>query len=162
MRKSCWKSCGYCAAGYRCRAAANGKYVTLQSKARPAYVEPFSRAALLAALDVQPVVSHIHVSNDFFYYAGGVYSSNNCAYDANHAMLLVGYSHSAGDAGATGGYYVAQNSWGTLWGDKGFVRLRMAGDGPGLCSMYADGASVVPSLRFRKNMRLSMIKKADM
>ena len=50
----------------------------------------------------------------------------------NHALLLVGYStQTAGQE-----HFLAKNSLGAGWGEAGFVRLAMAGDGAGLCGMY--------------------------
>ena len=33
-------------------------------------------------------------------------------------------------------HFLAKNSLGAGWGEAGFVRLAMAGDGAGLCGMY--------------------------
>ena len=50
----------------------------------------------------------------------GVFSSNTCNTIAlNQALLAVGY-----DTDAKGGdYWILRNSWGTSWGEKGYVRL---------------------------------------
>lgn len=50
----------------------------------------------------------------------------------NHALLLVGYSTQA--AGQE--HFIAKNSFGAGWGEAGFVRLAMSGDGAGMCGMY--------------------------
>merc|ERR1712184_144329 len=54
-------------------------------------------------------------------YSSGVYSG--CAYDSNialnHAVQLVGY----GTDEAEGDYWIVRNSWGTGWGEGGYVRL---------------------------------------
>jgi len=54
----------------------------------------------------------------FKHYRGGIYErcSSNIT---NHGVVLVGY-------GSEGGvdYWVAKNSWGTHWGEGGFMRLR--------------------------------------
>jgi len=34
-------------------------------------------------------------------------------------------------------YFVAKNSLGAAWGQAGFARIAMAGDGAGTCGMYA-------------------------
>ena len=39
---------------------------------------------------------------------------NKCGTTPNHAVLLVGY---------TSTYWLIKNSWGTWWGDKGFIKL---------------------------------------
>merc|ERR1712130_705379 len=54
-------------------------------------------------------------------YSSGVYSG--CAYDSNialnHAVQLVGY----GTDPAEGDYWIVRNSWGTGWGEGGYIRL---------------------------------------
>lgn len=61
-------------------------------------------------------------------YGGGVF--NNCAASINHAVLLVGVN----DQG-----WKIKNSWGTGWGEAGFIRLA-GGNTCGLCAY----AGVVP------------------
>jgi C1A family cysteine protease len=46
-------------------------------------------------------------------YSGGVFS--NCGTSLNHAVLGVGFD-------STGNWKI-RNSWGTSWGEKGFIRL---------------------------------------
>ena len=46
-----------------------------------------------------------------------------------HSQVAVGYSTS-------GNYWVVQNSWGTGWGEGGFVRVAMTGTSTGPCGMY--------------------------
>jgi len=58
---------------------------------------------------------------DWQLYSGGVM---NCPFwehilPADHAVLLVGYS-----SDSWGPYWIIQNSWGTGWGENGFVRIR--------------------------------------
>merc|ERR1711981_1276025 len=54
-------------------------------------------------------------------YSSGVYSG--CAYDSNialnHAVQLVGYGTDA----AEGDYWIVRNSWGSGWGEGGYIRL---------------------------------------
>jgi hypothetical protein len=56
------------------------------------------------------------------YNASGVFS--NCATSINHAVLLVGI---------VGGNWKIKNSWGTGWGESGFIRLA-AGNTCGVCA----------------------------
>jgi C1A family cysteine protease len=56
-------------------------------------------------------------------YKSGVF--NNCAASINHAVLLVGVDAS--------GAWKIKNSWGTSWGESGFIRLA-AGNTCGLCA----------------------------
>lgn len=54
-------------------------------------------------------------------YSSGIF--NNCGRNLNHDIMLVGY---------TASYYTIKNSWGTSWGEKGFIRLA-PGNTCGIC-----------------------------
>lgn len=56
-------------------------------------------------------------------YKSGVF--NNCAASINHAVLLVGTDAS--------GVWKVKNSWGTSWGESGYIRLA-AGNTCGICA----------------------------
>ena len=68
----------------------------------------------------------VWVTHEFEAYDGGVYedentscSSNPCYYTpTNHAIALVGWDDNGGD-----GYFILRNSWGTTWGEGGYMRI---------------------------------------
>ncbi len=64
-----------------------------------------------AALLHRPVAVKVDASH-WSSYSSGVFS--NCGNKVNHAILLVG---------ATEGFWKAKNSWGSGWGERGFIRL---------------------------------------
>merc|ERR1712121_176222 len=68
----------------------------------------------------------------FQHYTSGIYYDANCRkLLLNHAVLAVGYgSQSDGD------YYIVKNSWGTSWGDKGYVL--MARNRDNACGIASD------------------------
>ena len=81
-----------------------------------------SDTALMTAIVQQPVSVAIEADQDSFqFYTGGVMTAA-CGTQLDHGVLAVGYGTDAGQA-----YYLVKNSWGTNWGEKGFIRL---GKGP--------------------------------
>ncbi|CAG9332822.1 unnamed protein product [Blepharisma stoltei] len=61
-------------------------------------------------------------------YKGGIISSN-CGTDLDWAVLAVGYNLANSLP-----YYTCQNSWGTDWGEAGYVRISIV-DGAGTCGI---------------------------
>ena len=56
-------------------------------------------------------------------YEGGILSnnaSNPTTWEIDHAVQLVGYGH---DPALDMNYWIVKNSWGTQWGEDGFIRL---------------------------------------
>ncbi|WMV56935.1 hypothetical protein MTR67_050320 [Solanum verrucosum] len=88
--------------------------------------------SLLKALANQPLSVAIEASSrDFQFYKGGVFDGH-CGTTLDHGVAAVGY-------GSTKGldYIIVKNSWGTKWGEKGFIRMkRNIGKAEGLCGIY--------------------------
>ncbi len=76
--------------------------------------------AVLAALDSRPLGVSVDATN-WSHYAAGIFS--NCKTSLNHDVFLVG---------ATTDYWKIKNSWGTTWGENGFIRLA-TGNTCGIC-----------------------------
>lgn len=74
--------------------------------------------------------------NDSFMknYKGGYYYDSECNRDKNHEVLAVGY----GTSDEWGDYYILKNSWGTSWGEDGYIMFGRNSDN--LCGI-ADEAS---------------------
>jgi len=73
--------------------------------------------ALGAALQEQPISVAINADADGFrHYAGGVFDGP-CRSNLDHGVLLVGMGTDGED------YWKVKNSWGTSWGENGYVRI---------------------------------------
>lgn len=91
-----------------------------------------SESALLSAVNSQPISIAIEADQSGFqHYKSGVFTGP-CGKSLDHGVLLVGY-------GTDGGvdYWRVKNSWGTSWGDSGYIRIKRGSD---LCGL-ADAAS---------------------
>jgi C1A family cysteine protease len=75
------------------------------------YTEVSNPNALTNAISGRPVSVAVDATN-WSKYSSGVFS--NCKTSLNHGVTLVGIS---------GENWVVKNSWGTTWGEKGFIRL---------------------------------------
>lgn len=67
-----------------------------------------------------PVAASIQVYEDFEAGTTGVYSYQTGSYLYAHAILIVGFDNTAGNQ-----YWICKNSRGPLWGDNGFIKIKM-------------------------------------
>jgi len=93
-----------------------------------------SNALMQSAIAVKPNSVAIEADQPVFQqYTGGVITSSTCGTTIDHAVLAVGYgTDSTGQA-----YWLVQNSWGTSWGEKGYVKIGQAA-APGICGINED------------------------
>jgi len=80
-----------------------------------------------------PVTVAFGVGDDFMYYSSGVFTGG-CSESINHGMVAIGYG--VNDEGME--YAIVRNSWGTFWGESGYVKVKIGTDDPegGLCDLY--------------------------
>lgn len=68
----------------------------------------------------------------FQFYFGGVFAPKKCNPEGlNHGVLLVGFGEEK-KGGEVQKYWIIKNSWGTKWGEKGYIRLQR---GTGMCGV---------------------------
>lgn len=80
--------------------------------------------ALQQAISQQPVSIAVAANCDSFMSYGGGVLDNSCGdqeSDIDHAIIAVGYNLKPSNGDAP--YYIVKNSWGTGWGEKGYVRM---------------------------------------
>jgi len=71
-----------------------------------------------AIMDYGPVSVAVCVNSAFHDYDGGIFSGPTCT-NINHAVVLVGWDDTQGDDGV----WFLRNSWGTGWGEGGYMRI---------------------------------------
>ena len=102
-------------------------------------VTPNSEAALKAAVAKQPISVAIEADKQAFqfYTSGIIKATAGCGTNLDHGVLAVGYGTDAGTL-----YWKVKNSWGTTWGDKGFVRLERteSSSSKGTCGIAMDAS----------------------
>lgn len=65
-----------------------------------------------------PITCSIAVPDDLMEYKGGIYRDTTGAKTLDHAISVVGWGEENGQK-----YWIARNSWGTFWGEKGWFRI---------------------------------------
>lgn len=92
------------------------------------YAKNGGDAAIAKALDSNPLVVAVGASA-WSSYGGGVYSgSTSCS--LNHQVYATGYDSSS---------IKVKNSWGSSWGESGYIRLARTDSGCGTSGILADG-----------------------
>lgn len=66
-------------------------------------------------------------SDDFQFYGGGLFEIAGCSRtDLDHGVLVVGYDTISFSPKDIVPYWLVKNSWGTDWGDRGYIKMRKA------------------------------------
>jgi C1A family cysteine protease len=88
--------------------------------------------ALLQAVTLQPVSVAIEADTSIFqFYSSGVMDSESCGTQLDHGVLVVGYGTKDGKD-----YWKVKNSWGTSWGDNGYILIgRNSSAKEGICGI---------------------------
>lgn len=73
----------------------------------------------LATASAARVVSVAVDANTWSSYSRGVMKASHCGTQLDHGVTLVGYGNAAGD-----NFWIIKNSWGTRWGESGYIRLQ--------------------------------------
>ncbi len=89
----------------------------------------------------------VYAGNAFEGYNSGIYEDTNTScssspcYDTptNHAIALVGWNDNNGD-----GYWILRNSWGTSWGENGYMRIAYTAARVACAAVYLVFGSTAP------------------
>ncbi|KAI9071801.1 hypothetical protein K1719_046233 [Acacia pycnantha] len=90
-----------------------------------------SEQALQKAVVNQPVSVAIDASgSDFQFYKSGIFTGS-CGTELDHGVTAIGYGVSDNTE-----YWLVKNSWGTEWGEEGYIRMQRNVDAQeGLCGI---------------------------
>ena len=72
---------------------------------------------LLHAITNQPVSIGI-AANAIMNYKSGIFNNKRCGYALNHGVVAIGYGEDQSQE-----YWLIRNSWGTTWGEEGYIRF---------------------------------------
>jgi len=98
--------------------------------------------ALKAAVSKQPVSVAIEADKSAFQlYKGGILDNSACGTNLDHGVLVVGYG-----TDSSKDYWKVKNSWGTTWGEEGYIRMVRNKNQCGISQQpsYPTGATVAP------------------
>ena len=119
----------YIAHHKHCRAKP-GKFVA--SIASYELLEDVSETKLMQLVAQQPVTVALMANQFYFkYYKSGV-MTGHCGDELDHAVLVVGYGTEDGVP-----YWKIKNSWGTEWGDEGYIKIERGTDKCGIRTYIA-------------------------
>ena len=95
-------------------------------------VTPNDPGQLKAAVAKGPVSIAIQADSYVFQgYSHGVMNDASCGTQLDHGVAIVGYGEEKGQA-----YWLVRNSWGSGWGDKGYIKIANTGKkDEGICGI---------------------------
>ncbi|CAN4109127.1 unnamed protein product [Withania somnifera] len=122
--------------------AADGSCNKKEESPPAAYIKGYEKVpknnekALLKAVANQPVSVSIDASDfSFQFYSSGVFQGP-CGTELDHGVTAVGYGKADGTK-----YWLIKNSWGTSWGENGYIRMERDIDAKGgLCGIAMDAS----------------------
>ncbi|KAF2074616.1 hypothetical protein CYY_004086 [Polysphondylium violaceum] len=85
------------------------------------YTASNNKQAMIDELKKGPISVSLYVDSAFQAYKTGTFNCATKYTTTNHIVLLVGYNPS-------GDYWLIKNSWGTWWGQSGYMKLNAAND----------------------------------
>lgn len=89
-------------------------------------------SVMKTALAGRPLAVSIEADKAVFQnYKSGIFNSTACGTALDHAVIVVGW----GTSGSTE-YWTVRNSWGTTWGEKGYIRMQIT-TGAGICGVQS-------------------------
>ena len=104
-------------------------------------VTPNNQLHLKEAVSYGPVSIAIEADTLVFqFYKSGIINDVKCGTNLDHGVLIVGYGTENGHD-----YWIVKNSWGPIWGDKGFVKIARSNNvnDAGICGIASQPSYIV-------------------
>lgn len=108
----------------------SGKGNALKAKVTGHSKVSASEGGLVSALNGGPVAVAFQVTSQSSRYHIGLFRDTRCTQQQNHAVTAVGYTSDS---------IIVKNSWGTRWGESGYIRFKRGGSN---CGLYGNNAIV--------------------
>jgi hypothetical protein len=115
-----------------------GKLVVVKGGEQSLQAALISQGPMAVSVDAE--------SDDFRFYAGGVYYNPDCATaaaDLNHAVVVSGYGIADEESGPTP-FWLVKNIWSKYWGEDGYIRIAREPNDCGIATepMYVSTSEV--------------------
>lgn len=92
---------------------------------------PNEKDIMAALLQHGPVIAIVSVTQSWQMYDGhGVLRSYQCEGQPNHAVIIVGYDYTGCIS-----YYAVKNTWGSNWGNGGYVKIEAGTNACGIAKL---------------------------
>lgn len=133
----------YTATDAACVCAARTYRLSSWAEVNPSVSIPSVDAIKQAIMTYGPVAVAVRVDSAFTAYHDGVFNASAVG-AVNHAVVLVGWDDSQGAAGV----WFLRNSWGSGWGESGYMRIAYGCSSVGYGATYVNypGAGIVTSV----------------
>merc|ERR1711934_921996 len=92
-----------------------------------------SDSGLASALASSSVTVMVYADSSFQHYSSGILSGVATSCNLNHAVLATGYGSN---------FWKIKNSWGTSWGEAGYIRFERTTSGCGPFGLFYDSPTV--------------------
>merc|ERR1712048_33197 len=94
---------------------------------------PKSDSGLASALGTSAVTVMVYADSTFQHYSSGILTGVSTTCSLNHAVLATGYGSN---------FWKIKNSWGTGWGEAGYIRFERTTSGCGPFGLFYDSPTV--------------------